>query len=137
MLHCNHSFGPPSCWLSVAESGTWLGFKVTGVKSEPELKVAGSLEAPVGVKAPDLIEGCGRRGGGRGETHAVARKTIQYFRYFLAIARWPREDAQNSFHSSSVRKVTMCFEIDIRHLLTGHLLIKHLPSDTLAIRKVS
>ena len=56
MLHCNHSFGPPSCWLSVAESGTWLGFKVTGVKSEPDLKVAGSLEAPVGVKAPDLIE---------------------------------------------------------------------------------
>ena len=65
MLHCNHTLGPPSCWLSVAESGTWLGFKVTGVKSEPDLKVAGSLEAPVGAKAPDLIEGCG---GSRGET---------------------------------------------------------------------
>ena len=62
MLHCNHTLGPPSCWLDVVESGTWLGFKVTGVKSEPDLKVAGSLEAPVGVKAPDLIEGCG--GGG-------------------------------------------------------------------------
>ena len=58
MLHCNHTLGPPSCLLDVGESGTWLGFKVTGAKSESELKVAVSLVAPVGVKAPDLIEGC-------------------------------------------------------------------------------